>query len=259
MKKILAALILIALTAGYAGADTTVYGGFIPCTSDTGTLCTTPRIVVFPATTTAGPSIRLPHGTAPSSPTNGDVWTTTAGIYVRINGATVGPLVSLGSIVASPEQGDVLYYNGTTWVALNHGTAGQALKSGGHAANPSWGDVSTTQTVPQNKVINLPTTSDVAGNVDRFFAASTLTNAGAWCTGAGATVKLQQCDANVANCADITDAVAITADTYSVFTKNTGAALGTVSLTNGSTLKIVFTAVTADCTTCTVDWQRTIP
>ncbi len=48
--------------------------------------------VVSPAATTSIPSIRLPHGTAPSSPTDGDMWTTTAGLYVRINGATIGPL-----------------------------------------------------------------------------------------------------------------------------------------------------------------------
>lgn len=35
---------------------------------------------------------RLPHGTAPSAPVNGDVWTTTAGLFVRVNGSTVGPL-----------------------------------------------------------------------------------------------------------------------------------------------------------------------
>lgn len=47
---------------------------------------------IFSAGTTARSSVRLPHGAAPSSPVNGDVWTTTAGIFVRINGATVGPL-----------------------------------------------------------------------------------------------------------------------------------------------------------------------
>ncbi len=47
---------------------------------------------IFPAATTAIPSIRLPHGTAPSSPTNGDMWTTTAGLFVRVNGSTIGPL-----------------------------------------------------------------------------------------------------------------------------------------------------------------------
>lgn len=44
------------------------------------------------ASTTASASIRLPHGVAPTSPVNGDMWTTSAGLYVRINGATVGPL-----------------------------------------------------------------------------------------------------------------------------------------------------------------------
>lgn len=37
-------------------------------------------------------SLRVPHGTAPSSPVNGDIWTTTAGLYVQINGSTIGPL-----------------------------------------------------------------------------------------------------------------------------------------------------------------------
>ena len=37
-------------------------------------------------------SLRVPHGTAPSSPVNGDIWTTTTGLFVRVNGATVGPL-----------------------------------------------------------------------------------------------------------------------------------------------------------------------
>jgi len=35
--------------------------------------------------------ISLPHGSAPTSPSNGDMWTTTAGVYARINGVTVGP------------------------------------------------------------------------------------------------------------------------------------------------------------------------
>lgn len=32
------------------------------------------------------------HGVAPSAPVDGDIWTTTAGLYVRVNGVTVGPL-----------------------------------------------------------------------------------------------------------------------------------------------------------------------
>ncbi len=44
------------------------------------------------AGTTAVSSMRLAHGSAPTSPVNGDMWTTTSGLFVRINGSTVGPL-----------------------------------------------------------------------------------------------------------------------------------------------------------------------
>ena len=49
-------------------------------------------LVDIAASTTAASSLRLRHGVAPTSPNDGDMWTTTAGLYVRINGATVGPL-----------------------------------------------------------------------------------------------------------------------------------------------------------------------
>lgn len=52
---------------------------------------TTGKLTTF-TPTTAGASVRLPHGTAPTTPANGDMWTTTAGLYVHINGSTVGPL-----------------------------------------------------------------------------------------------------------------------------------------------------------------------
>lgn len=48
--------------------------------------------LALPASTTASASLSLPHGAAPSSPVNGQIWTTSAGLFVRINGATVGPL-----------------------------------------------------------------------------------------------------------------------------------------------------------------------
>lgn len=40
------------------------------------------------APTTSSASITLPHGTTPTTLVNGDMWTTTAGVYARINGAT---------------------------------------------------------------------------------------------------------------------------------------------------------------------------
>jgi hypothetical protein len=46
------------------------------------------------ASSVSSAGLRLPHGVAPSSPANGDIWTTTTGIYTQINGSTFGPLAS---------------------------------------------------------------------------------------------------------------------------------------------------------------------
>jgi hypothetical protein len=46
-------------------------------------------IQIMPASTTSAASLRAPHGVAPTAPTDGDIWTTTAGVFVRVNGATV--------------------------------------------------------------------------------------------------------------------------------------------------------------------------
>lgn len=40
------------------------------------------------ASATGKSSLRIMHGAAPSSPVDGDMWTTTAGLFVRINGVT---------------------------------------------------------------------------------------------------------------------------------------------------------------------------
>lgn len=80
-----------------------------------------------PAATTSIPSIRLPHGTAPSSPTNGDVWTTSAGIYVQINGSTVGPL-GTGGGGSTPTV--VSRFNGAVGSAVTTTTTETSLLTG---------------------------------------------------------------------------------------------------------------------------------
>jgi hypothetical protein len=40
------------------------------------------------ASLTGQAGLNIPHGTAPTSPVNGDFWTTTGGAFVRINGVT---------------------------------------------------------------------------------------------------------------------------------------------------------------------------
>lgn len=63
---------LVSITIGSSAVPTTVSGALLAT-----------------AATTSRTSLRIPHGTAPTSPTNGDIWTTTVGVFARINGSTV--------------------------------------------------------------------------------------------------------------------------------------------------------------------------
>jgi hypothetical protein len=49
-------------------------------------------LLLTTAASSSSSGFRLPHGTAPAAPVNGDLWTTTTGVFARINGLTVGPL-----------------------------------------------------------------------------------------------------------------------------------------------------------------------
>ena len=44
--------------------------------------------VSTPASVTGAASLNIPHGTAPTSPTDGDVWSTTTTLNFRLNGVT---------------------------------------------------------------------------------------------------------------------------------------------------------------------------
>lgn len=90
------------------------------------------------ASSTGGAGLRVPHGAAPTAPTNGDVWTTTAGMYARINGATVGPF-GAGGGMSNPltTTGDIIYSSsGTTAARLGIGSANQILTVVGGV--PTW-------------------------------------------------------------------------------------------------------------------------
>lgn len=82
------------LFVNYATASTSTTTGALVVTGGVGVggAINAGSTIFAPAATTSISSIRLPHGAAPSSPVNGDMWTTTAGLFVRINGVSVGPL-----------------------------------------------------------------------------------------------------------------------------------------------------------------------
>lgn len=71
-------------------------------------------------TTTIAP-LNIPHGNAPSSPVNGDIWSTTAGVFARINGTTVGPFGAGGSSVSVSDTAPVSPSTGNLWYKSDTG------------------------------------------------------------------------------------------------------------------------------------------
>ena len=79
----------LATTAFVASAISSGTGAYLPLTG--GTL--TGKLTTI-ASAAGGGGLNLPHGAAPTAPVNGDLWTTTAGLLARINGANVGPFIA---------------------------------------------------------------------------------------------------------------------------------------------------------------------
>ena len=93
-------------------------GGTTPAAGAFTTLSAT-GLISAAASTTSGASLNLPQGSAPSAPNNGDLWTTSAGLYARIAGSTVGPLGTGGggggvTGPGSSVSGDIATFNGTS-------------------------------------------------------------------------------------------------------------------------------------------------
>ena len=101
-------------------------GGGFPATFST---LNTTGMITAPISTTAGAGFSLTCGDIPASPTNGNLWCTTGGLYVQINGATVGPLGGGGGM---PGTGTV--NSGTTGQLAWYAASGTAV-SGTPSAN----------------------------------------------------------------------------------------------------------------------------
>jgi len=53
--------------------------------------------LVTAASTAGAAGLNVPPGVAPTSPNNGDLWTTSSGVYAQINGSTLGPFSAAGT------------------------------------------------------------------------------------------------------------------------------------------------------------------
>lgn len=82
----------------------------------------TGKLTLLAGTSNEAP-LNIPHGTAPTSPANGDVWSTTSSLYARINGSnrTIihnGNATSLASDVSQAEAEAGTATTRRWWTAL---------------------------------------------------------------------------------------------------------------------------------------------
>ena len=85
------------------------------------------------ASGTASAGFNLLPGVAPTSPVNGDVWSTTTGVFAQINGSTVGPFGSSSATIGgSIANTQVAYGSGSNTI---QGSATMVYGTGAYAAS----------------------------------------------------------------------------------------------------------------------------
>lgn len=111
----------VTLTSG----DVTTALGFTPLDS-AGSNAGTGKITFFTSTTGAA-SINIPQGAVPTSPVNGDVWTTATGAFVRIAGTTQQFASLTGAVTSfNTRTGAVTLASGDVTAALGYTPANKA-------------------------------------------------------------------------------------------------------------------------------------
>lgn len=111
--------------------EDTLAQNFFAGYSGLGIAATTGTALNLPASVAARSSLRIPHGTAPTTNlANGDIWTTTAGMFARINGATVGPFTAGGlTTTGSPASGQSSFFSAATTVTNADGVVAGATST----------------------------------------------------------------------------------------------------------------------------------
>jgi hypothetical protein len=95
--------------------------------------------LVTSASNTTRAGLNVPPGTAPTSPVNGDVWSTSAGLFVQAGGVTYGPIFGTPTGLAHSVLG--VAGNATATVASIQGTADQILRITGAGTAAGFGSI----------------------------------------------------------------------------------------------------------------------
>jgi len=128
--------------------------GYIPLNTGGGTM-TGPLKTA--ASITAGAGLNIVPGIAPTSPNNGDMWTTASGLYARVGGITIGPL-SGGSSSSFSATSPILvtFPSGIVTYAFDFTVANaflaQQTNQGATTTSPGWYARIAGDTVPRVRV-----------------------------------------------------------------------------------------------------------
>lgn len=141
-------------------------GSFADDLALSSTAATFTHKVTTAASTTTAAGLIVPPGTAPTSPVNGDIWTTTTGLFARINGTTVGPFGTGGS---------------TSWNGITSPTGNQTLTMTGDSSTWNWGSTNTNQfafDTSGNPTLGLVSATTAVTNSPTFKILGSYQNAG---------------------------------------------------------------------------------
>ena len=173
-------------------------------------------------TTTAG--LTLPHGTAPTTPVNGEIWTTTGGLFARINGGTQ-QLMSLGN--TQTVSGSITFSNASQ--TLGNSTAASTINVGTGATLTA-----------TTKAVNIGT-AGVSGSTTNIIVGPVL---GASTTSIGGTTAASTL--NLATGATLTATTkAVNIGTSGVAGSTTNIAIGSTTGTSTTTLQGTTNGITA--------------
>jgi len=161
---------LIALRAKTSGTQNVDYLDVMDNSSTTLLSVNHVGKLITSTSTSSTAGFNLPHGTSPSAPANGDCWTTTNGLYCYINGATVGPYASIGSIVSpatiysTPYYSSISSLSGTllTGIPYYSGTAAPTVATGAQIAAAIGSTAVTNATNSDNTLINVLASGSVS-------------------------------------------------------------------------------------------------
>jgi len=214
------------------------------------------KVTTIASDATAGAGFNIAHGVAPTSPVNGDIWTTTGGLFWRQNGTTYQAMnlsatqTVSGSITFS--NATLTLGNSTAASTYNLGTGAtltattKAINIGTNGVSGSTTNIAIGSTTGTNAItINGPTT--LAGTLTASGTTVTLGNSTAASTinlGTGATLTATTKTVNIgtSGVAGSTTNIAIGSTTGTSTTTLQGSTVGTTLAADTNTTGLATTA-----------------